>query len=295
MRLLGLELVANVAILFPETSVTERPRRAKSKGFDVIESWWPFDGPAPGRRDVRDFIDGVQRAGVRLAALNMFGGYASRGDSGLACRRERHSELRACLPALVEIASATGCSMFNCPYGQYDEASDRVGQERAAIDVLAEVGEAVQSVNGTVLLEPIFLGAGREYPLRRVEDVLAIIDGPLASRGVTSVGLLCDLFHVGAYGTEIIETAERYAERISHVQIADYPGRHEPGTGAADPCRIIGLVKIGVRRLRELRIYTEGGRGSGTSVDKGICNGRRDARRRAMTSGGQDAGSPRRS
>lgn len=232
MRLFDMELVANISILFPDTPLAARPRRAKDAGFEVVESWWPFRDPAPDVRDVREFLDAISGSGVHLAAVNMFGGYAARGDRGLACRPERHGELRACLPALLEIARATGCAMFNCPYGQYDALRDRKLQDQAAVDVLAEVAEAVGEVRGQVLLEPIYVGANEEYPLRGVEDVLAIIDGPLADRGVRSVGLLCDLFHLGAYGDDIVGTVDKFVGRMSHVQIADYPGRHEPGTGA---------------------------------------------------------------
>ena len=232
MRLFRLELIGNISILFRGTPLADRARRAKDAGFAVVESWWPFTEPDPGVRDVREFVDAVAGAGVRLVAVNMFGGYGARGDRGLACRPERHAELRACVPALLEIAQATGCSMFNCPYGQYDPHRDRRLQDQAAVDVLAEVGEAVGEVGGQVLLEPIYVGPDEEYPLRGVGDVLAIVDGPLAARGVTSVGLLCDLYHLGAYGDDLVATIDKYADRMSHVQIADYPGRHEPGTGS---------------------------------------------------------------
>ena len=232
MRLFDLELVANISILFPGTPLADGLRRAQDAGFAVVESWWPFPGPDPDVRDVRDFIEAITISGVRLAAVNMFGGYAAKGDRGLACRPERHGELRACLPALLEIARATGCAMFNCPYGQYDAHRDRKWQDQAAVEVLAEIAETVGEVGGQVLLEPIYPGANEEYPLRGVEDVLAIIDGPLAGRGATSVGLLCDLFHLGAYGDDIVATVDRFAGRMAHVQVADYPGRHEPGTGS---------------------------------------------------------------
>jgi hydroxypyruvate isomerase len=220
-----------MSILFPRTPLADRPRRAKEAGFAVVEAWWPFNEPDPGVREVGEFIGAVTNSGIRLVALNMFGGYAARGDRGLACRRERHGELRACLPALLEIAQATGCAMFNCPYGQYDGLGGRAAQDQAAVDALTEVAQAVGEVGGRVLLEPIYVGADESYPLRSVEDVLAIIDGPLARGGVSSVGVLCDLFHLGAYGDDIVEVVGKYAGRISHVQIADYPGRHEPGTG----------------------------------------------------------------
>jgi hydroxypyruvate isomerase len=231
MHLFGLELVANMSILFAGTPLADRPRRAKDAGFEAVEAWWPFNQPDPSVREVGEFIGAITNSGIRLVALNMFGGYAARGDRGLACRRERHGELRACLPALLEIAQATGCAMFNCPYGQYDGLGDQTAQDEAAVDALTEVAQAVGEIGGRVLLEPIYVGEDESYPLRSVEDVLAIIDGPLAKGAVSSVGVLCDLFHLGAYADDIVEVAGRYAGRISHVQVADYPGRHEPGTG----------------------------------------------------------------
>ena len=77
----------------------------------------------------------------------------------------------------------------------------------------------------------MFLGSGEPYPLRSIEDVLTIIDGPLTEAGAFSVGLLADLFHLGAYGADIVSQVDKHADRIRHVQVADFSGRHEPGTG----------------------------------------------------------------
>ena len=72
-------------------------------------------------------------------ALNTFGGYPERADRGLACRPDRHSELLACLPTLLAIARATGCRMFNCPYGQYIDGVETELQARAAVEVITEL------------------------------------------------------------------------------------------------------------------------------------------------------------
>jgi len=83
-----------------------------------------------------------------------------------------------------------------------------------------------------VLVEPV--SGSPRYPLLTAADVLRVIDRVDAASGVTNVKFLCDLYHLDVNGDDVSAAIENYADRVGHVQIADSPGRGEPGTGSLD-------------------------------------------------------------
>ena len=104
-----------------------------------------------------------------------------------------------------------------------------VQQDELALTNLAFAASEVDRIGGTVLVEPVS-GAPR-YPLLTAADALAVIDNVRAERGITNLGLLADLYHLAVNGDDVDAVVAGYADRIAHVQIADDPGRNEPGTG----------------------------------------------------------------
>ena len=82
-----------------------------------------------------------------------------------------------------------------------------------------------------MLVEPV--SGPKPYPLRTAADVVAVLDRVRAA-GAANVGFLCDLYHLAINGDDLDAAIDRYADRVAHVQIADAPGRGEPGTGALD-------------------------------------------------------------
>jgi hydroxypyruvate isomerase len=81
-----------------------------------------------------------------------------------------------------------------------------------------------------VLLEPLTEGLNGRYPLLTADDVTALLDGPL--KDLDNVSLLFDTFHLGSNRVDLVATASALGAGIAHVQVADSPGRGEPGTGA---------------------------------------------------------------
>jgi len=83
-----------------------------------------------------------------------------------------------------------------------------------------------------VLVEPV--SGAPAYPLKRAADAVVVIDRVEADYGVGSLRLLADLYHLAVNGDDVEAAIDSYAARIGHVQIADAPGRGEPGTGTLD-------------------------------------------------------------
>ena len=190
--------------------------------------------------NAEDFVRAVEDAGVRLVGLNFFAGDMAGGDRGLVSWPDRSAELRDNLEATVGIGERLGCRAFNALYGNRVDGADPAAQDELATENLALAGRAAARIGGTVLVEPVS-GAPR-YPLLTAADAVGVIDRVAAETGVASLGFLCDLYHLAVNGDDLDEVVATYGDRVGHVQIADAPGRNEPGTGELDLDRYLAML-----------------------------------------------------
>lgn len=222
----------NLSMLFTELPLLQRPAAAKEAGFDAVEFWWPFSSAVPADSQVDEFVAAVDEAGVQLIGLNFFAGDMPGGDRGLVSWPARSAEFRDNIDVTVGIGERLGCRAFNALYGNRTEESTPVAQDEVAAENLALAARAAARIDGIVLVEPVS-GAPR-YPLLTAADVIRVIDRVEAASGVSNVKFLCDLYHLDVNGDDVAAAIETYADRVGHVQIADSPGRGEPGTGSLD-------------------------------------------------------------
>ncbi|WP_448623747.1 hydroxypyruvate isomerase family protein [Geodermatophilus sp. URMC 64] len=230
----------NLSILFTELPLLERPAAAREAGFSAVEFWWPFAEAVPADAEIDAFVRSVEDAGVSLIGLNFFAGDMPGGDRGLVSWPKRSAEFRDNVDATVGIGERLGCRAFNALYGNRVEGETPSAQDELAVENLALAGRATARIGGTVLVEPVS-GAPR-YPLLTAADAVAVIDRVRAETGVANLGLLCDLYHLDVNGDDLDAVIGRFADRVAHVQIADAPGRHEPGTGHIDLDRHLGAL-----------------------------------------------------
>ncbi|HEX5881663.1 MAG TPA: TIM barrel protein [Actinomycetota bacterium] len=239
----SLRYEVNCSILFTELPLHERPAAARAAGFRAVEFWWPFPVAVPSDREVDAFVRSVGDAGVRLIGLNFFAGDLPGGDRGLVSWPARSGEFRDNVEVTVGIGERLGCRAFNALYGNRVEGADPAAQDELATENLAVAGRAAASIGGTVLVEPVS-GADR-YPLRTAADAVGVVDRVAAETGVDNLGFLCDLYHLATNGDDLDQAIGAYGDRVAHVQIADAPGRHEPGTGSLDLDRHLGALAAG--------------------------------------------------
>jgi hydroxypyruvate isomerase len=240
-----LRYLANCSMLFTELPLLERAAAAKAAGFEAVEFWWPFARPVPAAAAVDAFTRSIRDAGVKLIGLNFFAGDLAGPDCGVLSIPARSSEFRDNVDVTVGIGAELGVPAFNALYGNRVDGVGPDRQDDLATENLVHAAKAAEAIGGTVLVEAV--SGPKPYPLRTAEQVVAVLDRVTAA-GAGNVGFLCDLYHLASNGDDIPAAIDRYAPRVAHVQIADAPGRGEPGTGSLDLDRhLTALAAAGYR------------------------------------------------
>ncbi|MCW2550092.1 MAG: hyi, partial [Mycobacterium sp.] len=219
----------NCSIMFTELPLLQRPSAVRDAGVHAVEFWWPFPEATPPVRDVDAFISAIEDAGVQLVGLNFFAGDMPAGDRGVVSWPGRSSEFRDNVDVVAGIGERLGCGSFNALYGNRLDSVAPEAQDDLAVENLEYAASAVARIGGTVLVEPVS-GADR-YPLTTADHAVAVIQRVESEAGVGNLGLLADLYHLAVNGDDVDEVIRRHVSRIAHVQVADAPGRHQPGTG----------------------------------------------------------------
>jgi hydroxypyruvate isomerase len=226
-----LRYLANCSLLFTEHPLLERPAAAKAAGFDAIEFWWPFDRAVPADSDVDAFVAAVAGSGVALVGLNFFAGDLAGPDAGLVSIPARSAEFRDSVAVAAAIGERLGVRGLNALYGNRVDEATAAEQDTLAVENLAFAADAVAGFGATVLVEAV--SGPKPYPLRTAADVAAVL-ARVRATGTRNVAFLCDLYHLAANGDDIATAVELHFADIAHVQIADLPGRGEPGSGSLD-------------------------------------------------------------
>lgn len=228
----ALPYLVNCSIIFTELPLLERPAAARAAGFDAIELWWPFATAAPTTDEVDALVGAVQDAGVALVCMNLFAGDMPGGDRGIVSWPGREGDFADCLKVAVDMGEALGIRGFNALYGNRHQGTDPAAQDAAALANLTRAAEALGAINATVLIEP--LSGVPAYPLRTADDVMGVIHAARHATGAPNLALLADLYHLATNDDDVTRAIAAHTPDVGHVQIADVPGRHEPGTGDLD-------------------------------------------------------------
>jgi hydroxypyruvate isomerase len=234
----GLRYLANCSMLFTERPLLERPQAAKDAGFDAVEFWWPWpEQPDPGDAAVDAFVSAVDDAGVQLVGLNFFAGDLAGPDCGVLSIPDRAAQFLENVPVAVAVGERLGVSGFNALFGNRVEGVASEEQDQLGRDMLGRAAEAADAIGATVLVESV--SGPKPYPLRSAADSAAVVQA-VRDAGHANVGFLCDLFHLANNDDDVAAAIAAYADLIAHVQIADCPGRGEPGSGELDLDSLLG-------------------------------------------------------
>jgi len=226
----SLPYLANCSLLFTEEPLLRRPAAARSAGFSAVEFWWPFATPVPPDRDVDAFIMAIEEAGVALVGLNFFAGDLAGPDCGVLSIPGRSAQFRDNIDVTAGIGERLGVRGFNALYGNRVDGVAAGAQDELAAENIALAAKAAAGIGATVLIEPV--SGPKPYPLRTAADAVAVVQRARAA-GAANVGFLCDLYHLASNGDDVDAAIAAHAGVTAHVQIADAPGRGEPGSGGA--------------------------------------------------------------
>ncbi len=233
----ALNYLTNCSIMFTELPLLERPAAAKAAGFDAIEFWWPWpDQPVPGDADIDAFVGAVTDAGVQLVGLNFFAGDLAGPDCGVLSIPARSSQFRDNIEVTVGLGERLGVSAFNALYGNRVDEATPTQQDELALANLGAAADAAARIGATVLIEAV--SGPKPYPLRTADDAVAVVHA-VRNAGHPNVAFLCDLFHLANNGDDLDQAIAKHADLVGHVQIADWPGRGEPGSGELELDRYV--------------------------------------------------------
>lgn len=226
-------LVANIGFLFTELPLPARFAAAAAAGFAEVEFVGAYDQPATT-------VAGWARdAGVAVTLLNTPFGDAAAGDRGLTAVRGREAEFRDGALMAMDHAATMGCPMLHCMAGVAPRDMAAEDTYRANLAWMAD-----QAPEMVFTIEPISRAAMPGYYLNRTDQAIATLDAV----GRANLGLQFDCFHVQLEEGDVHGRFSRLRQRIVHLQIANPPGRHEPGMGELDLLWLIGeFDRLGYR------------------------------------------------
>lgn len=212
---------ANLSILFTEVPFLERFARAAEAGFGAVEFWWP-SGEDPGavERAAKD-------AGLAVALLNFDAGDMRSGDRGLAGNPAREAQFRENVPVAVALADALGCPRLNALVGLAVPEMDRAEQLEVARDNVAFAAERAATIGADVLIEATNTFDNGSVLLSTTAQALDFV----RDVGRDNVRVQYDAYHMQRMEGNLVATLRQHIGSVGHVQIADSPGRGEPGTG----------------------------------------------------------------
>jgi hydroxypyruvate isomerase len=225
-------------MLFGEVEFPGRFDAAARAGFGAVEIQFPYAW------DKDRLAKAARRAGVEVVLINIPGGDPQKGDRGIACLPDRVAEFRGGLRKALEYASALGCPRMNCLAGVEPPGADRSLLRKIYVSNLRYAAGELARSGMTLLAEPISTLAVPGFHLTRSADAFALID----EVGADNFKVQYDLYHMRVMGDDLAATIEANLDRIGHMQLADVPGRHEPGTGGVDFDSLFRLVdRLGYR------------------------------------------------
>lgn len=233
----------NVSILLKEHSFLDRFDQAARLNFEVVEFSWPIG------EDLRKVVGRIQDVGLKVALFNFFAGDVSNGERGLLNDPERSKQFRDNVPIALEFANKIGCKTINTLVGKWLPNEEQATQLERVRENVRWAAEQAQSAGITVVVEAVNTWDNGPYILPTTAETLSFLD----SIAAPNLKYQYDVYHMQMMEGNISDTIRRHISRIGHIQIADAPQRHQPGTGelnfqfilqTIDECGYSGFVGL---------------------------------------------------
>ena len=215
------KLAANLTMLFGEYPFLERFDRAAAAGFKGVEFLFPYE------ETVESVHDAITRNNLELVLFNLPAGDWAAGDRGIASSEERAEEFRLGIFKAVQYGSVLRPNLINCLAGKVPDAA---AARSILVDNLITAAEQVQGFGTLLTLEPVNIHDAPGFAVPTTQDGWDVI----AATKHDNIGLQFDTYHSFKMGEDPLAVIRDHGSKLAHIQVADLPDRHQPGTGTVD-------------------------------------------------------------
>ncbi len=223
---------ANLTMLFNEVPFLERFALAKTAGFKAVEFLFPY---AYSKEEIKSALD---NNALKLVLHNLPAGDWDAGERGIACHPDRVNEFRSGVAQAIEYATYLHVGQLNCLAGKAPVGVDAKLLHDTFVSNLQYAASELKKVGLKLLIEPINTFDIPGFYLSKTEQGIAILDAV----GADNAFLQYDIYHAQRMEGELANTIQKHLSRIAHIQLADNPGRNEPGTGEIHYDYLFGLL-----------------------------------------------------
>lgn len=230
------KFAANLTMLFTEVPFLDRFERAAQAGFSAVEFLFPYAYPA---QEIRQRLDAN---GLTLVLHNLPAGDWEAGERGIACHPGRVAEFCDGVAQAIVYAQALGVQQLNCLVGKAPAGVPDELLRQTLVENLRFAAAELKKAGLRLLIEPINTFDIPGFYINRTAQAVAILD----QVGADNAFVQYDIYHAQRMEGELAATMQKFLPRIGHIQLADNPGRNEPGSGEINyPFLFAHLERIG--------------------------------------------------
>jgi hydroxypyruvate isomerase len=227
---------ANLSFLFTDVQFLDRFKAARNAGFDAVEFMFPYP------YEKQQLAEVLKANNLELVLHNLPAGNWEAGERGIACHPNRRKDFEEGVQRAVEYARALGCRKINCLAGICPPGVEFAEARGTLISNLVYAAQILSGEGIQLLLEPVNTLDIPGFFVSTSAFGLELINAADPAR----IGLQFDIYHTQIMEGDIARRIESNLKQIFHIQIADNPGRHEPGTGEINfPFLFAFLDRIG--------------------------------------------------
>ncbi|AQZ54162.1 hydroxypyruvate isomerase [Martelella mediterranea] len=215
------KFAANLSFLYADLPFLDRIAAAAKDGFPAVEYVGPYDFTEEA------VAAALKAANVKQALFNLPAGDWAGGERGIGCLPDRVGEFKAGVDNAISYAKALGCPKINCLAGIAPKGVAAEKLEQTLVENLKYAAPRLADAGVKLLLEPINLRDIPGFFVSTTDHAERILEAV----GSENLFIQYDIYHTQIMQGDLAETYRRLKAKIAHVQLADNPGRHEPGTG----------------------------------------------------------------
>jgi hydroxypyruvate isomerase len=217
----NLQLDLNISITMKGLPLAQQLEYAARLGFQTVEFWWPE------KEDLKQLTYRIKDTGLQVALINFDGGNLGAGERGYLNDPQREKQFREHVPIALELASAVGCRRMNALTGKWLDGESREQQLERVRRNIQWTAEQAQTAGVMVLIEALNTFDNGPVIFSNSRQTLEFI----ASCEAPNLSFQYDVYHMQRMEGNICANLKEFGASFGHIQIADSPGRNQPGTG----------------------------------------------------------------